>query len=218
MKKITSMLLALSLGAVSAQATVNFSLFGGILRTSGGTAIADGGLVLLVASTTDSVFTGPLGTDSTTVGSVFGGDNVIVGAFSTSLANSGFTGGYGASLNLTYSGNITAGDTLQLYWFPTLTTGSATFGMGTSYGVYRTDSVRAGSDIGWVLPSDGSTVSLNFYTNSTGVDTLADSLGNANLTTVPEPATTVALLGGAAGLFVMHRRRQRKTATTALAS
>ncbi|WP_175414795.1 PEP-CTERM sorting domain-containing protein [Nibricoccus aquaticus] len=47
---------------------------------------------------------------------------------------------------------------------------------------------------------------------------IADSLGNATLTTVPEPATTVALLGGAAGLFVMYRRRQRKAVTTAPAA
>ena len=42
-----------------------------------------------------------------------------------------------------------------------------------------------------------------------------DSLAYANLTTVPEPATTVALLGGAAGLFVMYRRRHRKAVTAA---
>jgi hypothetical protein len=131
-----------------------------------------------------------------------------------SQLNSGISGGYGSMLNINYSGNLTSGDALQLYWFPSLTLNSTSFGSYTPYGTYRTDTISSSSDIAWTLPSDGATVTLNFFTSSTGVDgAVADSFGNASLSTVPEPVTTVALLGGAAGLFVMHRRRaQRKPA------
>jgi hypothetical protein len=219
MKKfLTASLLSLALGAASAQATVSLSLYGGILRDSSGTALSDGGLLVLVASTTDSIFSSPLPDTNLSVGSLFGGDDQIVGLFSISQDNSGMAGGYGSLLNLSYSSNLGTGDALQLYWFPTLTTASTSFGSYTPYGSYRTDSIASGSDIGWALPSDGSTVTLNFFTVSSGIGSEADVLGTASLSTVPEPATTVALLGGGAALFVLYRRRQRQPRTQPLAA
>jgi hypothetical protein len=217
-KTLVAALLGLSLGAASSHATVNLSLYGGVLRDGSGTALADGGLLVLVASTTDSIFSAPLPDVSISVGSLFGGDDQIVGLFSISADNSGMTGGYGSLLNLNYSGNLTAGDNLQLYWFPTLTTASTSFGSYTPYGAYRTDAIASGSDIAWVLPSDGASVALNFFTSSSGFGTEADSLGNASLSTIPEPATTVALLGGAAALFVAFRRRQQRKPAPATAT
>ncbi len=213
MKKIlTAALLGLTLGASSALATVNLSLYGGNLRDGSGTTLSDGSLLVLVASTTDSIFSSPLPDTVLSIDSLFGGtgDDQIVGLFSVSEANSGLAGGYGSQLIINYSGNLNAGDQLQLYWFPTLTTSSTSLGSYTPYGAYRTDSIASGSDIAWTLPSDGSTVTLNFFTASSGIGTESDAFGNATLSTIPEPATTVALLGGAAALFVAHRRRQTR--------
>jgi hypothetical protein len=208
-KLLTAALVSLALGASSAFATVNLSLYGGTLRDSSGTALADGGLLVLVASTTDSIFSSPLPDANISLGSLFGGDDQIVGLFSTSFDNSGVTGGYGSLLSIDFSGNLGSGDALQLYWFPTLTTANTSFGSYTPYGTYRTDNIASGSDIAWALPSDGTSVTLNFFTTSSGMGTEADVLGNASLSTVPEPATTVALLGAGAALFVIHHRRQQ---------
>ena len=216
MKKVlTAALLSLALASTSALATTNLTLFGGTLRDGAGNAMADGGLVLLVASTTDSIFSSPLPDATISVGSLFGGDDQIVGLFEVSSLNSGITGGYGTMLNINYSGNLTSGDALQLYWFPSLTLNSTSFGSYTPYGTFRTDSIASDSDIAWTLPSDGATVTLNFFTASSGLGSEADSLGNATLSTVPEPAMTVVLLGGAAGLFVVHRRRAQRKPTVA---
>jgi len=220
MNKVLTALSCLVLGAVSANASVTLTLEGGVLRSSSGTPVNDGGLIILVASTADSAFSSSFnGNNSTSVGTFLTADDQIVASFSvSSVAADGLQGGYAYSLSgLTYSGALNAGDSLQLYWFPTLTTSSSTFGVGTSYGEYRTDATLNGSGSGWFLPSDGSTVALNFFTTSGG-GSVADSFGNASLTTVPEPATTVALLGGAAGLFVMYRRRQRKVAPASAVS
>lgn len=212
MKKLTFLLsAALAATSINAHASVALNLFGGTLSDSFGNAIGDGGLIVLVASTTDSIFSGPAPTSSLTAGSFFSGDDVILATFDTSFLNTGLAGGYASMSNLNYSGNLTSGDLLQLYWFPTLTLSSTTVGEGISYGAYRTDSIASGSDISWVLPSDGQTATLNFLTVSAG-GSISDSLGQATLTTVPEPATTVALLGGVAGVFVMLRRRQRRPA------
>jgi hypothetical protein len=227
MKKISLALACIGLVSTSAQASVTITLEGGVLRTSTGTVAGDGGLILLVASTNPDPVNAPSagfsstldGNLSTSVGTFLTADDQIIASFSiSSVAANGVQGGYAYTLsNFNYSGGLTSGDQLQLYWFPTLTTSSTTFGVGTSYGAYRTDSQLNGSDAGWFLPSDGTTMALNFFTTS-GSGSVADSFGNASLTTVPEPATTVALLGGAAGLFVMYRRRQRKVAPAAAVS
>ena len=200
--------------AITGRATVSLSLSGGQISDGAGNAVNDGGLLLLVVSTTDSIFSGPSPTSSLTTGSFLSGDDMILGAFSVDSGSSGIAGGYYTTLNITsYTGNLNSGDLLQLYWFPTLTALSTSTGAGTSYGTYRTDSVAPGSDISWALPADGQSVSLSFLTTSAGGG-ISDSLGQATLTTVPEPATTVALLGGIAGVFVMLRRRQRRTVAT----
>jgi hypothetical protein len=213
--------------ATSVTADAGLTLGGGVLRDSAGNAAADGGLLLLVASTTDTSFTSFLDASTTTaVGSFLNGsgDDLIVGRFSVDSSTSFIFGGYFASLNVNLSANLTAGDSLQLYWFPTLTLSSTTLGSGTSYGQYRTDSTASGSDTGWFMPSDGATVTLNFLTQSSGFGSESDALGVASLTTIPEPGATMAILGAVAGGFVMlrHRRQSRRVAkqnsdTTALA-
>ncbi|MGC4071335.1 MAG: PEP-CTERM sorting domain-containing protein [Nibricoccus sp.] len=216
MKKLLIALTCMTLSSVTAHASVTLDIEGGTLRTSTGTVMNDNGLIILVASTTANGFTSTFdGTASTAVGTFLTADDQIIASFSVNSAAGNGAGGFSSLTGLTYSGmfsSLAGGQSLQMYWFPTLTTSSTTFGVGTSYGSYRTDSALDGASSGWFLPNDGTPLTtITFYTQSAS-GSVADSFGNANLTTVPEPATTVALLGGAAGLFVMHRRRQRKAA------
>jgi hypothetical protein len=70
MKKILIGFLGAALGCLTAQASITLTLEGGVLRTDTGTIAPDGGLILLVASTTDSIFSATLdGNASTSVGS-----------------------------------------------------------------------------------------------------------------------------------------------------
>ena len=179
---------ALALGAAhtSALADVLVSLNGGIPTTSDGTTpVADGGLVLLVASTTDSVFSGPTTSSSLTVGSVFNGDDIVLAALSVDSVSTAISGAYKQDINITYGTTfpaaVSSGDQIKLYWFPTLTKTSTAIAGGTSYGEYRTDATMSGSSTGWLLPADGQTVIINLLTLSAGGD-IANNLGSASLT------------------------------------
>ena len=174
-------------------ATVTINLAGAVLSNAAGTAIPNGGLVLLVSSTTNSTFTAPPSTASTAVGSVIADDDIIIGSATIDSAASGITGGFAKAINITFSGNLNAGDPIQLYWFPTLTSASTTLGQGVAYGSYRTDSIASDSDIAWVLPADGATATLKVLTTTAG-GSIADTAGRATLTTdgtvVVAPAIT----------------------------
>lgn len=222
MKKILIALACASLSSFTASASVTLNVEGGTLRTNSGTPVSNGGLIVLVASTATNGFSSVFdGTVSTSVGTFLNADDQIIASFSVNSSAGNGAGGFSLLTNITYSGSfstLTGGQELQMYWFPSLTTSSSTFGVGTSYGAYRTSAQLDGASSGWVLPNDGTPLTtITFFTASAG-GSVADALGNANLTTVPEPATTVALLGGVAGLFVMYGRRQRKAVTTVSAS
>lgn len=212
MKKIILSLFALCAASASFGA-VGFGLTGAFFYNSSGVQLTSGTLVL-VASTTDSTFSQSIAGNTLTENSFIASDDLILKSFTI-----GSNGGVSSSFSLTPASfsNLGAGDNLALYWFPTLTAGS-TITNGSSYGFYSNQSATQDSDP-WIMVSDGSSITLQFLTNAAGgASSISETAGYANLTAVPEPTTTVALLGGAAGLFVMHRRRQRKVAPTVSAS
>lgn len=168
--------------AAPVSATVTINLAGGVLSNAAGTAMPNGGLVLLVASTTDATFTAPPSTASTAVGSVIAGDDIIIGSATIDSAAAAIAGGFTKPINITLSGSLNANDPLQLYWFPTLTSSSTTIGQSVAYGSFRTDSVASGSDIAWVLPADGATATLKILTTTAG-GSVPDTTGRASLTT-----------------------------------
>ncbi len=202
--------LLLALVATRAHAAFTINLLGGTVSDSFGTPLSSSsGVLALVASTTpgDSFFTQHIAGSSLTTNSFLGGDDLVVATFSS--FDDGF---FSFSDSLSYesfTSQLSANDSLALYWFPTLSAGD-TILQGTSYGMF--------TDLTWAMPADGGTVTYTFATESLG-GSLPDSAGFATLTAVPEPATTVALLGAAAGAFVLWRRNRRQAiATTPAAS
>jgi hypothetical protein len=198
--------------------TATINLFAGALQYSSGANAADGGIFFLVADTANNGFASLTSDTIFSVGNMLstGGDDYIAGIFPIDAGTTGTPGTSNVTLTLNYAAGIVAqNDALQLYWVPTVTNFGGSAPAGTAYGTFRSDSaITTGSDlsISWFAPAaNPSAESLTFATLAAGgsyanIEGLADQ---TVLAAVPEPATTVALLGGAAGLFVIYRRRQR---------
>jgi hypothetical protein len=158
--------------AAKAFATVTLNLSAAYLNEASGTPMPTNGLVLLVASTSDSTFGTP------TFASFVSGDDTIVAKWDLSTWST-------PGLLLESTGPVAlgsgwnAGDPLQLYWFPTLTLASASPGVGASYGKYRTNSTVDGGDP-WTTPADGATIALKFLTADAGGSN-PNAAGNASL-------------------------------------
>src|ERR1043166_7683866 len=114
MKSVCAIAL-LAWSCLRAQATITLNIDALDLRSgpSGGSALVPTtGLFLLVASTTDGVFGGPTATSFSS-----GSDDVIL---FHGVSGSGSAGWFDQRVNFQPSGNLSAGDPLRLYWFPTL--------------------------------------------------------------------------------------------------
>jgi hypothetical protein len=209
---------SLLLAASPLNATISFLIDGDLLKDSGGGAIAQSSLFMLVSSTTDGTFSPIIADSSTAVGSLLNTDDRIL--FRGDLLGNPNANGVlqvatgGLSLNAGLLTNWTAGDPLALLWFPTLAAGSTTIPAGTTYGRYTNASAVDGSDA-WITPSDGtSDHNLLFYTKDgvelspgSGAANLAPA-GNASLTVaaIPEPSRSML---GLIGLGVLALRRRR---------
>jgi hypothetical protein len=160
------------LACACAQATITINIDAADLRTADGSQLMPlGGQVLLVASPDDAKFSGPTPT------SFVSGDDVVL--LRRNL-DSGLPGYFQAGVNFDFNSfpGLNPGDPLQLYWFPTLTASDTIPGEGTPYGFYRHETGLDGS-APWVIPGDGSVVSINFITVSQGGSN-PNSLGHAN--------------------------------------
>jgi hypothetical protein len=150
---------------------VSFTLSAGYLLDASGNPMPTTGIAVLVASTTDSTFSGP------SPGAFVSGDDIIVAK--VDLSGSGEPGILSDFVSTTLSGSWNAGDQLRLYWYPTLTISSTGPPAGTPYGAYRADSSIDGGDP-WVTPTDSATINLAFLTESAGGSN-PDAAGLANL-------------------------------------
>ena len=196
---------ALIISASACFATVTINLGGGeLFQSDGTTPIPAGALLQLVASTADNVFTLPTPT-SFTGGSA---DDIVVASFAAP-DNSGF---FAQPVVLTLSGNLDAGDPLLLRWWPSLTVSSSTPGTGATFGQFRTDATENFSTSGWVVPSDGSTITLNFL-DMAGGGTEPNSAGTASFTTTAVPETSTVVCGSlCAALLLVHAIRRKRFA------
>ncbi len=141
-----------------------------LLKDSSGNAMPTNGLVVLVASTTDTNFNGP------TAGAFATGDDIVVAKFN--LASSGAPGVLiDVAASLSFSGNWNPGDPLAIYWFPTLTTNSTAPTAGIPYGMYTTTTPLDGSDP-WVTPQSSANIDLRFIT--TDSDSVNGHLAGSN--------------------------------------
>jgi hypothetical protein len=189
-------LAALALASWTCQASITFYLDADLLKSSDGSPMPTNGLVLLVASTTDSTFQGP------TAGSFVTGDDIVLAKFD--LHSSGTPGVLiDLTNNLRLAGNWSVNDPLALYWYPTLTIASSSPTGGAPYGMYTTATPHDDS-VPWLTPSDGSTVNLRFITtdsdpgnHSPGTELASTGLANLVVPGVPTPPQlAISLLGG----------------------
>lgn len=222
------LVLLLSLVAATAYAGFTANTDAGYLYGPGGTALPhvgsnttdpNGGLILLIAAGGDQSFS-----NSLQPGQYVSGNDIVVGA--ASLNSIGGSAGTGVdsqnAFNVTLS--LQTGDYLAIRWFPDLTYSQylasptiAPTTVGETFGTYYPSINPAnGSNLApdggdaWTVPSNGSQISLAFYTQLNG-GTQPETYGQANfpITAVPEPSS-IALLGAAAvGALVCARFRRR---------
>lgn len=104
------------------------------------------------------------------------------------------------------------GDTLGLFWFPTLTLGSTVIPANTPFGSYTRNAAANGTSA-WITPNDGaSNYKLGFYTTDgaelspgpTAVN--APNAARSSQTAVPEPSTLGMAALGIIGLMSRRRR------------
>jgi hypothetical protein len=200
------LILAFLLGAacVSRAQEVAVHFNAGRLYDSAMNPLGDGALVVLLADTQQNGF-GTLLSGSLNIGEYLpGGLQVIASAviddiLSGTASASGSTGAI--SLSTAPFLNLNANDRIAIVWFPTLTSSSASFVTGQSYGLF--------ADVGWVVPAAGNTVTYEFFTIARG-GSYDEILGKANPAAIPEPSAYATLLACAAlGLTAWRRRDQR---------
>src|SRR4051812_33252633 len=201
---LTACALSLLLCIASARADVTITLSVGKLFTSNGADFPSGGLIQLVADTSQNGFTSP------TAASFTGGsaDDFLLASF----GSNNFPGPGSAQTNVTFTlgqNGVTVADPLLLRWWPTLTTGATQPGGGTSFGEFRTNAIENGSTIAWAVPASDGNYDLNFIT-ATYNGTEPDLAGRALFTVpaaIPEPSTLALALCGALGALPLIRRK-----------
>lgn len=227
MKRLVLALLACGALAQGASAyTVTFDLAANRLRsTTSTTNFPTTGLILLVASTTNTTFgTTIAGGTNLAVGSFLDGttgDDQILARFN--LSSSGVPGVFASNPSVSTGGtfaNLDGGDRIALYWFPTLTTGSNVVPNGaTSYGTYQLgNTAPTDGSAAWTMPA-ATTNNYKLYFLTTDADTTYSNAGThsaieatANLLTTPVPEPSSYAFGGiglvALGWMMRHRRLQ----------
>lgn len=199
---------------------VSFDLEADRLRANATTSFPTTGLILLVASTTNNTFGATItaGTSLAAGGFLDNGDDQILGRFdlsSTATAGSLLTLAT-VSTGGTFA-NLSAGDRLALYWFPTLTLNStAVPNTSTSYGTYQTgDTAPLDNSQAWTMPATTTDNYRLYFLTTDAINTAAGSHTVAEATpnffTVPEPSSLVLGMLATVGLgwSAFRRRRNR---------
>lgn len=195
--------LLLAGAALGRAQSVTLQFSAGRLYDSSGSLLGDGGLVLLLADTQQNGF-GTLAAGNIDIGDYLSGGLQVLGRTTVNAMN-GTASAAGTTNSIPLGAGsfpqLSTGDRLAIAWFPTLGASSFSFVSGTSYGLF--------SDATWLVPSAGAIVTFEFFTIARG-GSYNDALGQATLSAIPEPSTSVAIMGAAAlGLAAWRRQRQR---------
>lgn len=143
-----------------------------------------------------------------------------------SIANddSGGSGVTGGVFNFNIAGGVSTGDELLIVAYPDLTLASSSPGLNQTGFFFRSSLVVDGSDIAYVIPTDGFAYGLFSYTAdlggtfangqfTSGAGSQAGSgagFTGGGFTTVPEPSTyaLLAISAAAFGGYVIRRRKR----------
>ena len=217
MKKIFAFVCCTLGLVISSQAAVSLQLAGGFLKTgpNSTTLTPQGsGELILVASTIDSTFNLP-----STAGYASGDDVVLSRLAITGDGNNSGSltaGEFSQTITADYAAfaNLSAGDPLMMYWYPTLSLTDTVPTANAPYGSYRSATANADGSEAWVAPADQSFgYLLLFVTQDAGssVNTATSGIpfGQTNATVVPEPSTYLASVLALLCLIPVARRRQK---------
>ena len=209
MKKLLLAAFALSCFSGSAMATVTF--FYELAWTPGGVAVGSTGIMVVdtAGDGFNSTNASLLG-ESLAVGTTLGADDYIIDSTTAVDFGGGLTGFTSSVSTFTLgTGGVGAGDDMRIYWFDSPLLGDPLVS-GQTYGSFRTDTIDGPSNgnLGFEIPGDGNSNNIFAYSTSVVGGVLSDASFIANNDTIiPEPGTGV-LLGGAAFLMFLRRRRR----------
>jgi hypothetical protein len=190
----------------------------GVLNNASGNPIDINSIGILVADLSNGGISDPFGT-TLSAGASFStnSNNLILSVLSAVDIGGGYRGFDLSGTSLSYAGDFGPGDNLYLVWFPLISVAGSVVGYGIDYGVYggAAATVSTDSTMAWVGPADGFAYELFSLTTGPATDFSlppsvgADSSLQATLTTVPEPSSALLLGLGAAGLYLLRRRKAK---------
>lgn len=215
MKKVILSSISLLLVA-TASASTTFQIQTGDILNVAGSNVPLSSIGVLVVDTSSNGFGGSTQlTGLSWVGKTLGvgqfgadADDLIVGVFQA--ADLGGVVGFGDTVVVNYSGAVTSGDRLGLFWFPTLSTvGGVVPANLSQMGFFQSDLANgaSGGTSGMVLPADtGALLTLAYFDSGVvGPSGVAPSALQA-FSLVPEPGR-VATLSLALAFGLLRRRR-----------
>jgi len=197
-KLIAFLLTVIAVLPSQAASTVDWTF--GRLFVNGSGELADGRAVYLIASTNgDSVNLTSLESSlvgmTLSQGSTFGTDLRVLGLGTPNISSFGVAGaGNASAVNISYSGNLSSGDSLGLLWIDQV---DGVIGNNVKFGLYISPTLA--------MPTDGGNVDRFFTEEQYGGSVPDGGLTTTNITVVPEPSTLFLTAIGA--LALLRRKR-----------
>ncbi len=147
----------------------NITVIAADLQDASGTLMSTSGVAVLVADSGNNGFEDLQSAFPLSFGATWGADDRVVGLWNLQDSYDNYwgqPGGLADQAVVFYTGGITSNQTLQLYWFPSLTIASNTLGI-TYYGKYTdTNSPPINGSGVWETPAACTAAELLFFTQS----------------------------------------------------